>query len=359
MVCGVTRPRYLLSPKGDRVILGGTTALGSEKEHTYVLQANLVNGKVEVIDQGLFADVVSWAPGGDAALYMKEQALYLVEIDTGKKVKLADNCFYGTFSPDGSKIACTPRDKGILIFERSGQFVKQVTQGKGDWYPLWYPDGKAIFYFGDLGKTLTDGAGQLQGLTKVDVTTGKVEKLFPEEQGKYRQAQWIVPGEALHVIKGWDDGYFEMIVNIDSGQVIPLGENSSQQYSTTVNNKKGLLYKIEQGQISVYNAKGQQVDAMEIKLPENNQYIKDFGYTIAPDGSKLAFHFGEMGYSMDSPIKGRKIMLLDLATKQVQELTKEFADYQQILWTPDSENVITIESAKTNVDQKFILTILK
>lgn len=203
---------------------------------------DLAKEAVSVLDEGEFIRALGWDAGGENVLYTKDGSLYRLSLKEGNINLIAEDSFYGSFSPDGQKIAFARRNSGLWVCDPDGGGKKRLTNTSEDWYPIWYPDGEHLFYFSDLGKELGDGAGHLQGMAKISLSDGSIEALLEQKTGKFRSAEWIVPGRSLHVISGWDDGLDQHIVDLAEGKITDLGENfGGTNYTTAVDTSAGRL----------------------------------------------------------------------------------------------------------------------
>jgi len=337
----------LVSPDGRLAALSGTryTKVDQQEEpESQLIVADLTNGTVKVLDAGRLISVVQWSPGSDKILYKKFESLMAVDVSKGRTVEISNRSYYGSISPDGSRVAYVEIGKGISVAGLDGSGRKQLTQKRGDWSPVWYPDGKDIFYFDDRDITLSDGAGQLMGLARVNVDTGKTEKLIPGETGKYRRAVWMAKDTFL-INKGWDDGNYEIIANLDTGTVTELGENYMHtEYSTTVDKNSGLVFKAEKTKVSAIDGNGRTVWTFPYKRPVSDSELGNFGYTVSPDGKMLAYLFGEQGFNFESKDKGRTIWISGSDGTNPRTLTSEHGDYQQPAWTPDGKHLVAVET---------------
>ncbi len=339
-----------LSPAGNLLALTGIKFANEQTgkplaaQEAYLLSVNLKSGDVTVLDKGKFLDVIQWSADNKKVLYMKDENLCVLDISSKRPVELGQSAYYGAISPDGTKVAYTVRGKGLFLANIDSTDKIQLTNKKGDWYPVWYPDGVNLFYFNDRGVNLGDGAGQLQGLAKINTHTGKITELLPGETGKYRKATWLVAGKALHINKGWDDGYYELVVNLEKGKITDLGENFEMAYATTVDLGRGLLFKAAKDKVVTLDADGHEINQFAVKNPVEDRLVGNFGYAVSLDGKNLAYCFGEIGYGASTKIKGRKICTVGVDGQGFKELTKDYGDYQTPLWLPDNEHVVTVET---------------
>ena len=341
-----------LSPDGKLVAFSGY-----DYDHTngvftsqYVL-ADLVKGNVSAYTN--INNILEWSPDSSAFTYIYDGKLNLFDTKTAKAKEIAKDCWNGSVSPDGSQIAYSQKEKGLWVYNIKTGEGKQLTKSKYEWYPIWYPDGKHIFYFRDLGTELGDGAGHLEGMAKISVETGEIEDLS-SKTGKFRCAEWIVPGESLYIYEGWDDAYNPSIFDLAAGKYVNLGEyyGSPEQF-ISVDSKNGRLIKSSMGLVEIYDAHGVKISSYS--LPEKD--MQNFNYTVSPGGEKLAFVHGEFGRHMDSKIKGNIVKVSDYNGQNVQVLTSDNKYFDTIMWDKAGKNVIALQLEQ--IDNKEMISYIK
>lgn len=325
-----------LSPDGKQAAFSGYH-YGSASSPTFkLILANLQSGQVKSYDNA--SRVLGWLPNAKL-LYQYEGTLALLDIQTGHSQTIAQDCWYGASDSSGQRIAYAKRGSGLFIYDLSTGQSRQLTQGTSDRYPVWYPDGKHLFFFKDLGQNLGDGAGNLEGMAKIAIDTGDIE-LISNETGKFRGAEWIVPGTSLHVLKGWDDGFYHGILNLALGEYTDLGENpGGVSFFTAIDPHKGQLIKSANGQVEIFDAQGEKISSYA--LAETT--LQNFNYSVSPQGDQLAFVQGDFGRWPDSPIKGNKVMLANLDGQNQRELTSQYRYNDTLVWDPSGKNLIALQ----------------
>ncbi|GAB6157714.1 hypothetical protein JCM39194_09140 [Desulfotomaculum varum] len=337
----------LLSPDGRKIACSGYYYdTDNNNVNTRLLLADLSSGEVTAFNNA--SKVLAWLPDSLTLVYQFEGTLHLLNTRTGKKSQIAQDSWFASVSPDGRHLAYAKHGDGLFIYDIATGHSKQLSKNNEDWYPIWYPDGKHLFYFCDLGKQLGDGAGYLQGMAKISLATGQIERIARVE-GKFREAQWLVPGRALHIISGWDDGYSHAILNLEQQKYVELGENIiGDAFFVTVDTGKGQLIKSYQGQVEIYDELGNKIKSY--CLPETRQ--PNFNYTVSPRGDKLAFVQGDFGRFLDSKIKGNQVKVCDYDGQNVHTLTPEYKYNDSIVWHHNGQNIIALQ-----MDQEKILGI--
>ncbi len=356
----VNRDELFISPDGRFAAFGAVedSPESIETLEFQLLIADLYSGEVISLDKDEDIQILEWFPDSQKILYRKKNQLFAAKTLSKESIKLADNSFFGTVSPDGQQIAYAVQQQGIFIVETDTGSRKQVTDKKGDWHPVWYPDGKSLFYFNDLGVTLSDGAGQLQGLAKVDVETEEITPLPGHEEGKYRSAAWISPGKTLYIVKGWDDEFREIVFNTHNGTVNELiQDDRGMAFSTALDRVSGLIYKYKQEKVFVFNSEGQEMRSFIVDKPIHQDYLDNFAFSVSPDGKKLVYLFGENGY-YDQEIKGRKIYMVGNDGSDIKELTDNFRYITKAQWTPDSKHIVVAETPEYQGSSNLKINIL-
>lgn len=228
-----------LSPDGRWAALTGLVHPGGpDATPARLVLVDLALGAARLVDEAMSIRVLHVAAGGGQVLYFRSDhssyGLYLVEVThdaEGAAVThqapalVGPSALSGALSPDRSRVAYANGD-GIHIHHLATGRSETVVPDPYAGHPVWYPDGAHLFYFTDLGVGLGGGAGNLQGLGRLSLETGKTAPLAPGESGKYLHAEWIDPGRLLHLVRGFDDGYADLLVDVDTGQRWELGENA-------------------------------------------------------------------------------------------------------------------------------------
>jgi TolB protein len=105
-----------------------------------------------------------WSPDGSHILYWFQRRLYLVAGDGTQARQLLEvrsDGYSCRFSPDGKKVlfsyrADSSRNSQIFVCDADGKNLKQLTNGVGDYDPIFSPDGKSTVF-----SSLEDGQNQL------------------------------------------------------------------------------------------------------------------------------------------------------------------------------------------------------
>lgn len=332
----------LFAPGGGRAVFGGYSYPGEENKgnNSKLLLLDLAVGVVNMLDEGEFIRTVGWDAAGENVLYVKNGSLYRLSMKDGRKNIIAEDTYYGTYSPDGQRIAFAQRNNGLWVCDSYGNNKERLTKTTQDWYPVWYPDSQHLFYFSDLGQELGDGAGHLQGMAKISVADSSIEAILPQKTGKFRSAEWIVPGRSLHVVSGWDDGYFQHIVNLTEGEITDLGENFGNiNYVTAVDTVAGRLLKASSEGIQIYDGSGNLQKSIKHSL-DNLLYLSA---AIAPDGRSVLMMGGTQAGGQE--LVKREIAVLDPESETYEVVAEGSENIEACFREPGSGQILLLEKS--------------
>ena len=340
-----------ISPQESKIAFSGYEFNPATYDNIHkIVLVDIAMGTTKTIIEGDYLKVINWSPDGSRILYRTSDALILYHIGRDEKEKISDDAYYGAFSDDGSKLAYTKRNDGLYIYNIYNGARERISKENDAHWPLWYSANENIFYFTDLGIALGDGAGYKQGLGRINTVTKEKEILIPEESGKYRRASWMIQDKVIYVMAGWDDGFYDRIIDLEEGRVIEVGENDSMsQYALAVSPHERLI-KAEGDSLFFLDRKGSKVAT--IKLNNVNDFV--FNLAFNPVGDKIAFLDGELGVSINSTIKGRELKVISLETELV-DVIGDFAYYNQPQWI-DENNLVTIVNAPVE-DSPFLIKV--
>ena len=165
-----------LSLSGDGHMLA--TVLGQSHLDLFAAPASdLSSGHVQQITTGARVSSFAWTPDGQ--MILQEDALNLFNPDTGNKTPLTSPkqdgvAFWPSACANGRYLVFTlmghsgARTETVWRMDAGGGNLKQLSDGKRDWYPICSPDGKWVYY-----------SDQLNGakLTRVPLDGGRAERL--------------------------------------------------------------------------------------------------------------------------------------------------------------------------------------
>lgn len=189
-----------------------------EENNVYIM--DVASGESFVVSDGSLATHAEFSHDGTKIVYSSslEQNFDLVVLnllDTTDKaqqtiVATKDAEIYGTFSPDGMKIAFSSFDinyKGTLkVCDDNGKNVKVISSGGSSYNPKWSPDGKLLAFVSDKAGKFNvyvckpDGSG-LRQLTSESGSTvefdwsGDSQKIVFDSQSAGVSSVWVIDVE--------------------------------------------------------------------------------------------------------------------------------------------------------------------
>lgn len=176
------------------------------EDFVYVLDTRSKTGSAIRLEQP--ARSLAWSARGDL-YFMSGDSFFVVRKDASTPEVVVAGTEQAVLRPDGNAVA----------FVRGGIWVRplapgskevQVSTGRYDALPLWYPSGASLIYAEDTGRRSGDGAPNAQRLVKVDLgPSGAPERkavIDPTER-IYCGLEWLVEGKELLVTTGWDDSW--------------------------------------------------------------------------------------------------------------------------------------------------------
>lgn len=354
-----------LSPDGKKVAFSGYHwDYDTQNLESKTVLGDLTSGQTTVYNNA--GRVMSWLGDSTKIIYVGDNTFGILDVNTGEAEEIAPIWTHAALSPDGKSIAYTVRGKiypwetdtlpesesGLWVYDLATGNKKQLTNNAEDWYPVWYPDSKRLFYFSDLGVELGDGAGHLQGMAIIGLD-GEKHDILSDETGKFRRAEWIVPGKSLFIAGGWDDGFNYNILKLEDNTYVNIADdvNAITPDFVSVDNKNGQVIKSGGGKVEFYDASGNKTS--EYSLPEQDMH--NYNYTVSPDGNMLAFIYGDFGRSIDSKINGNLVKLTSLDGSDVQSLTTEYKYNESIIWDRSGRHVLTLQADTVDAVERIAL----
>lgn len=158
----------------------------------------------------------------------KEQSLLLYDLltDTTQAIPMENVVFGGVLSPDaGSYVFSTT--EGLRLFDRTSQQTTTLTTEHYDGATAWFSDSARMLGFKANGTPLYDaGVGRTFGIWSIDdVVFTPITTSIPLPQS-VRRATWIVPERIARVNTGYDDGSFDYLVDVTTGDTVEVGDTS-------------------------------------------------------------------------------------------------------------------------------------
>ncbi|RKD33162.1 hypothetical protein [Thermohalobacter berrensis] len=344
-----------VSPDGNFVAFSCFSASDDNgKMKNLLVRASLVTGKVTILTESEKSiRLLDWSKDGKRILYRLGQDLYVYNVYMEKNTisKIDDRVFSASFSPKSNKIAYS-RDDGIWIYNFNDNSKQQLTEGKYDYYPLWYPDESHLLFFKDLGENLGDGAGNGQGIyiysfkdnKEIKILSYKDNKELPK---KYRKSQWISPGKLVHIVSGWDDGWYEHILNLETQEMIDLGERflgGGGPFITDINKEDRMIVKLDNSEAEIF---GKGMDS-KIKSFESKYNIIELE---AVGNNSFIYLEGELYPDQFSEIEGVRLIYDENNDKKMIE---DFGDFSGLEFIEQNNILIYFENENNNGMTKIL-----
>ncbi|MEW5922310.1 MAG: hypothetical protein AB1796_15490 [Bacillota bacterium] len=223
---GIGGPGVLWSPDGKRLAVNIFIYEPHSRQDLLIVDRE--RGKITRLEDQP-AEFLFWSHDSEWIYCSdyREGLLKKVKWDGSEESLLADGARFPSLSPDGKRIAYS--GNGIWVVETSGGPPRQISEGKGDHRPFWYPDSKHLLYGRDSGREGGDGAPSPQVLTRINVDNpGEREELVGDPD-YYVFYDWLIPGQVLGVVAGWDDLFSWWMLH-QSGEKIDVGDYSLDYY---------------------------------------------------------------------------------------------------------------------------------
>ena len=223
---------------------------------------------------------------------LHDEGLKLIELETKKIVEISNQGLSCSLSPDGKTIAYS--EKGIWIYDIASGSKRKIDDGRDDACPIWFPDGSNLLFIGDLGgEELGSGAGHIQGIFKIPVDNpGGKRRIAPDLESKFHYVRWIIPGEVLHIERGWDDGFESVVMNIfsEDRKMLCSAERGETLYYGS--DGMNLFVADNHGMVTRYDERGRTMSLYKFGDIWGDLFGVDIRQiTILPGGEKVVFSY--------------------------------------------------------------------
>ncbi|MBS3902011.1 MAG: PD40 domain-containing protein [Dethiobacter sp.] len=171
-----------------------------------LLLVDRASGKITRL-AGRRADRLFWSPDSEWLYTHDSQTALLKRLrgDGSKESVLAREAQFPALSPDGKQIAYS--NNGIWLISSSGGLPRQLSAGKEDTMPLWYPDGRHLLFAADSGRASVEYRPVWRILTRLNIDNPEKREILVREAQVYSAYDWLIPGQVLGVSTGWDDAW--------------------------------------------------------------------------------------------------------------------------------------------------------
>jgi len=140
------------------------------------------NGKMLVASRIFKQDI----PGDESSFYELTLDTYAIPVPhvIGRERKPTINESFGSFSPDGKRIAFTRHGRGIYTMNNDRSMMRRLTRGRRDFCPTFTADGQSIFFLRNnvLYRMRANGSAQVRLASKLFVSATDL-RLSPD--GRY------------------------------------------------------------------------------------------------------------------------------------------------------------------------------
>jgi dipeptidyl aminopeptidase/acylaminoacyl peptidase len=316
LITSVGRPRsHTLSPLGGRIAFIWDIADASD---IYIMSmdghwpARITADRLPKAPW--FDDAPQWSPNGDWIAYTEQNHVWIVSASGGMPKKITSfttRAESPRWMPDGYHLlVVVERDERqrILMTDVDGSWPQPISQGPGhDYDPQASPDGRYVVYthtpLDDLDRS---------DIMLADVENGSIRKLAGTPEIECTSPQWSPDSQWIAYLSE-KSGYFELyLIHVESGEEhqlthleCDLGDiawsHDGSRIACTVN-KRGAL------NLAMVEVENGQVDCLR-KEPGVHMLPQ-----WSPDDRSIIFGF-------ESPLLPQDIYVMDVGTKQLQQLT--------------------------------------
>ncbi len=272
-----------ISPQGDKIAF-----ISDRDDYMSVYLMNTIDGKVtkKLVDGQttknfeelhLLTPGISWSPDGKKiAIAVKagsSDAIFLIDVTTGKETKLPFENLNGVFSvawsPDGDRLAFVGlkgQQSDIYVYDIANKSLVNLTDDVfSDADPSWSPDGLKIYFVSDRGNFLTKAEVprnfkmwkynfQKESIYSIDVATRLVKRLtnFPIGDDSYPEA--APDGKHIYFVSDRNGIANLYYMQVDSGKAVPVTNSITgiYQFSLCKDGSKLAFSSLQNGGFDIF-----------------------------------------------------------------------------------------------------------
>ena len=305
-----------------------------------ILIVDRTTGEKRVVEADT-PEILGWSQDG-RWLYYSDRHLFRIHAEHGLPEKLCDDVRWASLSPDGKKIVISK--DGLSLLSLDDAQIHRITDDGQHRIGVWYPDSVRLLYQKDTRMPGGDGSPNLTQIAVIDTSGRSAEQILDPEPRHYATLSWVVPGEVLWVVSGWDD-LFDVSILPLGGESVRLGELMLGTGTFFAYSSSGLILEREYEQdkavsfVRLLDTHGHETGRIWLSGFSGNWFMTphDIGHmAVCARGRHVAYlHYGPEGSSL---------FLLDLGNG---EHTLLLPDADGLLNWSDDGNLLALHSGST------------
>ena len=243
--------------------------IGCARYHPPLLISYTQEGKeisIKKLVEGCFP---SWSPDGKKIVF-QDHGIWILDLETKKRTRIADAGSNPSWSPDGNKIAYV--HNGIWIWEKNTSTHRHLSQ-TGD-NPCWFPEGDSLAF-------------NHQGIWRINIDGSDKIKLLD----KGIPLSFSPDGSAL-LIEAWQPDsllFYMAILNSTTHELRRLVDGTKGSFAPD-------------GYSVIYSLDGIRIYSI-IKKDSTGILLDGYDPKWSPVGDRIAFFARGSVWSIDSPYK--------------------------------------------------------
>ncbi|MDP9158648.1 MAG: protein kinase [Acidobacteriota bacterium] len=326
-----------------------------------IFRKELASGQDSQLTHGDFDELQpTWSPDGKQIAFLRARQpgvklqpgdvfgqfhdgdIWVLDIGSGKDVKLVENAFNPSYSPDGARLAVDASWAGprrIWVLDREGHNPQQVTTDTSEEVahiaPAWSPDGKKIA-FQNLARTKFD-------IRVVNLDSKKMSWITNDFFSNVRPA-WSASGKFIYFssypsggINIWRSPIKQDGTPDGPLQQVTTGAGQDIEVSTSPDSKR-LAYATLRQNADIWRLPVLPPAGLPSGDPESliSTTREDSRGAWSPDGKMIAFNSDRAG--------DMNVWLFSLVDSTTRQLTSGNGGDFQPTWSPDAKTIVFFSS---------------